>query len=206
MPQPSPGLIVLPSDVEVAVRDTMRHWLPFYLAEIDEQQDRERGTTTIPRTWDVASDNDTRWLDETPPALLVVCPGTVDDPSLYGDAAAYGAWWQVNIGVTASGATEAGSRALAGRLAGAVTYTIAQQGDMGGLAERSRWRGVRTNVVARQRSVMAAEVLAHVYVRNVVATRGLLPRTRPTDPTDPAAPTATASGVRVRTVRTTPNP
>ena len=132
MPTISPGSIVLQSDIEAAVRDTLKLWMPFYLADIDEQQERDRGTTSPPRTWDIASDNDTRWLEETPPALLVACAGTVDEPELHGDQASYAATWQVNIGVAVGGATESGARDLAGRHAGAILYTLVQQPDMGG--------------------------------------------------------------------------
>jgi hypothetical protein len=193
----NPGPIVLPSDVEIAVRDVMQEWVPYYLGDIDEQSGRERGETAPPRTWDVASEND-RWLEETPPALLVVCPGTVDEPDLHGKTGSYGAWWQVNIGVTAGGATEVGSRGLAGRHAGAVLYVLAQQRDMGGLAADVRWRGLRTDVVDRRRKLAACEVLAHVRIARVVDTRGRLPHTVPNPKTDPHSPDPDVSGTRVR--------
>jgi hypothetical protein len=198
MPTITPGPIVLHSDIEAAVRDTMRHWVPHYLADIDAQQGRARGTTQKPRTWDIASDNDTRWLEETPPRLLVACPGTIGEPELHGDAGSYGAWWQGSIGIAVGGATEAGSRALAGRHAGAILYTLAQQGDMGGLAAQTRWGGTRTDVAGRDRNVVACEVPFRLYVERVVDTRGLIPRDLPAVPTDPAAPTTLVSGSRLR--------
>lgn len=198
MPAAAPGPIVLQSDVEIAVRDTLKEWVPFYLADIDEQQGRQRGTTKAPRLWDIASENATRWREETPPSLLVVCPGTVDDPKMHGDDAAYGAWFRVSIVVAAAGATEEGSRAVAGRHAGAILYTLAQQGDMGGLAQHTRWLGYGDAPSPRDRSVTEVEVLARVYVARVVSTRGLLPRERPDDPTQPAPHTPTPSAVRVR--------
>jgi len=198
MAEIDPGPIVLPSDVELAVRDTLQEWVPFYLADIDRQQQRAAGTTRPPRTWDIASDGE-RWMEETPPALLVACPGTVGDPALEGPDGHYSAVYQVNVGVTAGGATEQGTRALAGRYAGAIIYTLGQQGDMGGLADATWWRGVRTDVIARQRTLMATEVLAHVRIARVIATRGPhLPQTRPVDPTDPPLPSRTPSGLRVR--------
>jgi hypothetical protein len=197
MPAIDPGPIVLPSDVEAAVRETLNAWVPHYLAHIDEQAGLDRGTTEAPRLWDIASENATRWREETAPVAIVACPGTVEDPELHGEAGSYAAWWQVNIGVTAAGATEEGSRGLAGRLAGAVILALAQQGDMGGLAETTRWLGVRTDDMPRRRGVAAAEVLAHVRVRRVVDTRGLIPRDLPADPTDPPAATPTPTRSRV---------
>lgn len=201
MGQPAPGPIVLPTDVALAVRDTLKGWVPYYLARIDEQLDLDPGTTTPPRSWGVATDMD-RWLEETPPALLVVCPGTVGDPERHGDAAAYGAWFRVNVGITAGGATEGGSWDLAGRLGAAVYTTIAQQADMGGLAADTRWGGMNV-AETRNRKLVAAEAIALVRVDHIVATRGpLLPRVLPDPPTDPAAQTPTPSLARERvTVR-----
>lgn len=200
MAQPTPGPIVLTADVETAVRDTLKTWVPFYLADIDDQQDRPRsgpGATVPPRSWSIASEND-RWLEETAPALLVACPGTMDQPERHGAGGSYGAWYQVNIGVTASGATEAGSRDLVSRHAGAVVYTLAQQRTMGGLVEDTEWLGHRADVIDRDRKLAAVEILARVYVGGVVDTRGpLIPRDVPPTPTDPAAPTPTPHTARV---------
>ncbi|MEH3055500.1 MAG: hypothetical protein PGN13_16100 [Patulibacter minatonensis] len=200
MAEPSPGPIVLSTDIERAVRDTLKHWVAFYLADIDEQHDRERGTTVVPRYWSIASESGAKWLEETPPALVVACPGTMDAPVLHGKDAHYGAWWRVNIGVTAKGASEDGARDIASRYAGAVRYVLGQQGTMGGLVERTAWLGEATAEVKRERSLMAAEVSAAVFVSNVMQTRGLLPRVRPTDPKQPAEPTPTPSRVVIRTV------
>ena len=197
MPQPTAGPIVLFSDIEVAVRDTLQAWVPFYLAEIDEQADppRPRGTTGAPRAYDVAHEDSQRWLEATPPSLLVVCRGTVDAPQRHGKDAAYGAWWQVNIAVTAGGATEAGTRDLAGRHAGAIYAVITQQPDMGGLCEDARWMGAQADPADRNPDVLVAEIEAHVYVPHVIATRGpLIPRASDL-PDLQALPTVTGSQV-----------
>jgi hypothetical protein len=198
MPQPSAGPIVLPTDVALAVKATLEEWVPFYLAEIDEQQGLERCTTKAPGSWNVATDMD-RWLEETPPAGLIVCPGTEGAPEKHGPDASYGAWFRVNIGVTAGGATEEGSFDLGGRLGAAVYTTIAQQADIGGLAEDTRWGGMNV-APTRNRKLMAAECIALVHVRHVVATRGpLLPKIAPDPPCDPADLTPDVTDRRVVT-------
>jgi len=185
--QPAPGPIVLPSDVERAVVAQLRAWVPYYLARVDEAQGLAPGTTKRPRHYDAASDNDRRWMEETPPSVLVVCPGTVSEPEQHGAAASYAAWWQVNVAVTASGATEAGSRELASRLGGAIVYAVTQQGDMDGVVQKTAWKGMRTDVISRQRPVMACEVACECFIRRVVDTRGpTIPTVAPIDPTDPA--------------------
>lgn len=199
--QPDPGPIVLPTDVAMAVKATLEDWVPYYLGVIDEQHALARGTTKVP-SWTVSTDLD-RWLEETPPAGLVVCPGTEGDPEKHGPKAAYGAWFRVNIGVTAGGATEEGSYELGGRLGGAVVYALAQQPDMGGLAMDTRWGGVQI-APTRNRKLMAAELPGLVYVHRIVETRGpLLPPLTPPDPPtgDPAA-FPQPSDVRVRAIVT----
>lgn len=203
MAQPSPGPMVTNGDVAAAVRDTMREWVPFYLAQVDDDHDLERGTTAPPRLWLTRSELG-RFADEEPPILIVACPGTIGDPVRHkGSSASYGAWFQVNIGVTAGGATEDGSYDLADRLGAAVLYTVAQQGDMGGLAAGSVWKGNRSDPVPPARRLMASETLVHVFVDRIVDSRGVLPRAVPPDPTDPADPTPTPSGVRVSVTRRT---
>jgi hypothetical protein len=196
--QPDPGPIVLPSDIELATKAILEDWIPFYLADIDEQQGRDRGTTRTPRLYDIASDTDQRWLEEVPPAVLIACPGTTNDPERHNDTASYGAWWQINIAVTAAGATELGSRDLAGRLGGAIVYTLTQQSDLGGLAADARWRGLRLDVIDRGRGIAACEVLGEVYVAQVVQTRGMLPRDLPVVPTNPADELGDVTGARIR--------
>lgn len=196
--QPTPGQIIQNADVERAVCETLADWVPFYLADLDEQAGRDRGTTLTPRYYDAASDETKRWLEETPPSALVLCQGTIGDPEKHGNKAAYGAWFQVNIAVTASGATEAGSRDLASRIGGALTAIVAQQGDFGGLVNETVWLGTRVDKLDRERSVMLAETSCKCWIPDVVQTRGpKIPRTLPavhTDPADPIPQPDSASG------------
>lgn len=173
MAQTSPGPIVLPSDVAFAVKDTLATWVPYYLREIDDQQGRDPGTTTPPRSWSVSTEMD-RWLEETPPAGLVV-PGGLGDMERHGKDASYGGWFRVNIGISAGGATEEGIYDVASRLVMAVAATFAQQADMGGLAQDARFIDANT-APTRNRKLVAAEIITSVYVRRIVASRGpLLP-------------------------------
>lgn len=193
-----PGPVFLPSNLERAVCGTLREWLPYYLSVVDEQEGLDPGTTTAPRFYDAASDDEKRWQEETPPAVLVISPGTTGDPERHGNKAEYGAWWQVNIAVTAGGATEAGSRDLASRLGGAITLVVAQQGDFGETVDRTEFKGIRIDKLDRERSKMIAEVVCECWIPSVVSTRGpLKPLEAPSDPTDPAAPIPQPDSVSV---------
>lgn len=204
--QPSPGPIVQHADLERAVCETLADWVPFYLAHLDDEAGRDRGATRAPRYYDAASDDNRRWMEEAPPSVLVISRGTINDPERHGDNATYGAWWQVNIAVTASGATEAGSRDLASRLGAAITYVVAQQGDFGEFVERTEWRGTQLDQLDRERPVMIAEVAAECWIPSVVSTRGpTIPRVLPADITSPADPIPQPDSATVDTeIRTSP--
>lgn len=200
MPEVDIGPIITGGDIEQAMAATLKAWVPFYLARIDEALDLVAGTTQPPLVYGVSSAMH-RWAEQVPPALIVVSPGLVGTPEMHGDSGGYTATWQVNIGVTVGGATEDGSRALAHRHAAAVRYVLAQQGSLDGLALATWWVGEQYDVVEARRSLMAAEVLAHVQVGRTVDTRGDLPGIPPVDPLPPYPPTPTASGRRIRTTR-----
>jgi hypothetical protein len=193
-----PGSVFLPATLERAVCETLREWMPFYLSRVDEQEGLDPGTTHAPRFYDAASDDERRWQEEVPPAVLVISPGTTGDPELHGNKAEYGAWWQVNIAVTAGGATEAGARDLASRLGGAIVFVVAQQGDFGETVTRTKFLGIRIDKLDRERAKMIAEVVCECWIPDMVSTRGpLKPLEAPTDPTDPAPPIPQPDSVSV---------
>lgn len=190
------GPVVTPPDVEFAVRDTLRDSMPWYLGQVDVDNGLPRASTTPPRSYVTRSENE-RWAEETPPALVVACPGFANEPQKHGPRGSYGAWFQVNVGVTVGGATEEGTRQLAGRHLAAVLLVLGQQPDMGGLAKDTDIVGATIDTIPPQRTLIGCEVVANVYVARVLDTRGLIPRDLP-DPPDPIDQTPVPTGLRVR--------
>lgn len=200
-----PGSVFLASKLERAVCETLKEWMPYYLTVVDEQEGLEPGTTHPPRFYDAASDDEKRWQEEVPPAVLVISPGTTGDPERHGNQGAYGAWWQLNIAVTAGGATEPGARDLASRLGGAITLVVAQQGDFGETVKETLFRGIRIDKLDRERAKMIAEIACECWIPNIVSTRGpLRPLEAPEVPSDPAAPIPQPDSVSVRADFETP--
>lgn len=201
------GPIILNGDVELAVLQMLRGddpdgttgWLAFYLAQIDAERGRQE-PTPLPLSWATASEG-TRWDEETPPALLVFTPGPTAGPR-HGPRASYRATWPVNVGITAGGATESGTRMLANIYAGAVQLALPQHADLGGLAARTSWLGSRSDVLPRNRKMLAAEIALEVEIARVIDTRGL---TLPSDPTDPGSTPPVPVGQRIRIERSLPD-
>lgn len=205
MPALSTGLTVTQGDVELAVLENLKLWLPHYLADIDEEKGLERGTTRVPRSWDVGSELE-RFPEQAPPALIVVAPGIVKSERHGADAWRTGTF-DVRVIVLAGGATLKGTRDLADRHAAAVMKLLEQQADQGGLAQDT-WLSadnpLSTRVITnrKRRRLAAFEVRALVQIQRVFKTRGLIPRTVPTPPTDPAEPTPTPHGTVIHVNRT----
>lgn len=194
MPEIDIGPIVLEDDVENAALEVLRAWVPWYLRRVDVHRELDPGTTPAPGWWGVGAEL-SRWAEEAPPALLVVAADlTLTEP--HGPRASHGGLYQLNVGVTAAGADEAGSRALAYRYAAAVRFALAQQGDLGGLAQHTLVSGSRVQS-PRDRGPVTCEIVSTVRVARVLDTRGVLPST----PQEPPQPTPIPAGYRIRVER-----
>lgn len=190
------GPVVTPPDVEFAVRDVLQDAIPWYLGEVDIQHDLARGTTGPPRLYIARSENE-RFAEEAPPVLVVASPDMVGDPQRHGPRGSYGAWFQLNIGVTVGGASEEGTRQLAARHMAAIMLVLGQQSDLGGLAQETVLLGGRIDTIPPQRTLIGCEVLAQCYIARVLDTRGLIPRDLPARD-QPAGQTVPVSGGTVR--------
>lgn len=173
MPDYDMGPIFLDTDVEQHVADTCELWMPYYLGRADEGAGLEPGTTLIPRSYDVSND-EARWPEQTPPALLVVCPGTIGDLTLSGAVGALNGWLQVNISVSAGGADEAGTRALAHRYCAALREILMHQ-VRGELVDRIEMLGWRHDLIVRRRKLAASGVRAALRVPRILQTLGDFP-------------------------------
>jgi hypothetical protein len=91
------GTIVAASDLESALLEQLRRWLPDYLAEVDRQHGQPVGTTPKPRSYVVSSELERMPEDQTP-AVIVRSPGTLEPPDVDGRGV-YSARFTIDAGV-----------------------------------------------------------------------------------------------------------
>lgn len=130
------GRIVTTAQVETAVLDTLKRFLPHYLAEV-ERQTNLAPTAAAPRAYRVWTDRET-WPSDQLPAVIVACPGTTDTRRT---PRGYEADWDVRVGVIVRTSDQASTRRLAGIYAAAARAVLVQRPALGGLATATIWVG-----------------------------------------------------------------
>jgi hypothetical protein len=191
--------------VEQHIADQMKAWFPWYLHRFDELA-RAAGqmitpeATKIPEVY-VSSDED-RWPEQTPPALIVVCPGSIPGQSELKDGrrGQMSSWLTVNLVVTAGGSTVPGTRRICQRLVAATREILAHKtrgpGSPIDRIDRMTWR---YDLLTQKRRYLAGAVTAAVRVPDVLSMHATGEQTPPGDPTDPQTfPVPTGTRVRVR--------
>lgn len=126
------GPIVVASDVEDALTETLKLWLPTYLAEMERLTARAPGD--LPEIRSYSKVNRFRRLpQEQLPAAVVVSPGLASAPVVFGDGK-IGAWWRLGVAVVCSGSTAEASNELAKLYGAAIRTLLVQRPDLGGAA------------------------------------------------------------------------
>jgi len=154
--------------------------MPKYLAVLDERHGRAAGATPPPkdRSYFVASFEE-RWAEQTPPAVIVVSPGTLGELELHGPRATVAQWQQVNVTITVGAASTEGVREKAHILAAAARLVLLHQVP-GDIVDRVRPLGQRYDLrlrtgQQRSRQRLACGVRAALRVPDVAASRGPFP-------------------------------
>lgn len=104
-------------EIEDAVLASLQLWLPDYLREVERQAGLDAEVLEGPRSIGWAPEM-TKWPEDQLPSLIVVSPGTSEDPERDGEGV-HRARFALNVGVVASAADERDTRRLA-QLYGAV--------------------------------------------------------------------------------------
>jgi len=158
-------------NVEDAVLNTLRTWLPTYLWEIERQNDLRKGSLPHPPTpesFDGGHDFLTWIEDQCPKVIAVVNP--VGEPERSGSIG-YSQAFAVQVGAVLFDDNEADARRLAGHYGTAIQGTILQQGDLGGFAERTIM--VQSPEVSFQdqdmRRLHQVVAVFHVFVTGIVS-------------------------------------
>jgi hypothetical protein len=137
------GPFVVDTDVDVAVVDTLRLWLPTYLA----QAERERGLANklLARPVEESYANvleDDEFADHRLPAILVTTANLADTD--VGSDGLYSGRFQVNVTAVVRGRTPAEARAVAALFAGCIRRVMLDHPSLGHFAGTTRLVGGTT--------------------------------------------------------------
>lgn len=119
------GPVVSAFEVEYALAQCVREWMPRYLAEAEAQRDLAPGD--LPELRSVVTSTDaSKFPEEQLPALLVSSPGLEDAPDVRGDGL-YSARWRADCTVVCSARGNRQARRLAAVYVSAVRALLVQQ-------------------------------------------------------------------------------
>jgi len=184
--------------IETAALETLRLWLPDYLREARRQKDYPEIAPV--KSWGVSSEYD-RWPEEGLPAVIVMVPGTREDPEAEGDD------YQPTYGLSVAVECAAGRGDVARRIAqiygAAVVGTIMHRRSLGTdtLLRVTKWRGSSNTTVGidQRRTRVSVEQMFDVFVPsafNVMV--GPTETTEPTEPLPDEWPEVTDADVETR--------
>lgn len=138
------GPLVVETDVDVAVIETLKVWLPTYLRQVELERDLTAGFLKRPKPSSFANTlEDDEFKDHPFPAIIVTTAQTAGRPTKDGNGNHYAAWNVVVSSIT-RGRTPPETRALAALYSGCVRRLLVQQEALGGLAGAIDW--VASNV------------------------------------------------------------
>lgn len=207
------GPMVTSIDVDEAVLDTLRIWLPTYMTKIEEERGLDHNTLTRPKPgqFDNVIDDD-EFPDVNLPAVIVTTAQTEGEPQQDGNGNYYAAW-NVVVSAIVRGRSKKETRNLASWFEGSVRRALVQQGT--DLSGELKWRGSNvapvTDSTDRGRSLAAGMGHYVVLVDNVVqegvgpfAGDGDYPPADPDDPDTPYEDLVTVGKVSVDVQHPTP--
>jgi hypothetical protein len=174
------GPMIVETDVDDAVINTLRYWFPSYL----KQTIRERNLPLAPpsdESYATVLDDD-EFPEQRMPAVLVTTSDTIGSPDV--DAAgAYYVTFETVVSTVARGRTPAEARRNAALFSGTARRILAQQSTLLGFAGGSRWTAGQLRPVqdttGQNRYLVAGTNTFAVYVDGVVDLSA-----GPTEPSD----------------------
>src|SRR4051812_35803706 len=131
------GNILVGTQLEVAVMDTLRAWMPTLLQEIEIQLGRTRGEIPVPRYYTTRNEF-TSYPEDQMPMCVVVSPGLLTPPTKDGEGI-YSAWFQIAVGFAASAKDADASGFLAKIYGAAGRWILLNKGGLGGLGAGTDW-------------------------------------------------------------------
>jgi hypothetical protein len=192
------GELIVGTQLEVAVMDTLSDWMPVYIREIELQLTRPQGKIPPPRTYTTRNEF-TSFPDDQMPICVVVSPGLADPPTKEGDGT-YSAWWSVGVGFAAA-ARDADASGFVAKVYGAACrgVLLGSHSSLGGFATGLEWvdESYDDLVTEEERTIRACYDIFRVHKTGIV-TRGVGPTTLPNDPaSQPGSTWPTANTVKI---------
>jgi hypothetical protein len=124
------GPLLPGSLIENAAIDTLKAWMPAYIAELERQAGRDARSLPMIKSWVLRPEFEVWPEDLKTPAIVAVSPGLAEPPTKNGDGS-YDAVWSLGVGVVTETATEASTRELARVYAAAIRGCILQRRSLG---------------------------------------------------------------------------
>jgi hypothetical protein len=185
------GAIVHGGHIEAAALDTLRSWLPTYLAELERQTGRSPGVLPSVRSWSLVARFGLETDDQLPAGMLVSA-GLAFEPTK-GGAGMYSATWLLDVAVVVSARDEGATRELAMIYCAATRAVILQRPALGGVAAGIDWVDERYDDLSESgRYLAAGRNTFRVFVADVLSANAgpVRPDPKP-DPLDPYDETTT---------------
>jgi hypothetical protein len=135
------GVLVVETDVDLAVIKILRKWLPTYLSAAETDRSLANGLLARPVDGSFANTiEDDEFVDHQLPAIIVTTAQTADAPVKAGNGS-YAASWTVVVSSVVRGRTAPETRAVAALFSGCVRRALTQQESLEGFAGGVEWIG-----------------------------------------------------------------
>lgn len=103
------GKLLVASEIEEAAIDTLIKWFPTYIKEVERQLGLQVGQIKPPVNYSNRNSFDSL-SGEAMPKVVVISPGMIDEPQLFGKT--YNAQWALGVGVAMSAQSEGLANAM----------------------------------------------------------------------------------------------
>jgi hypothetical protein len=201
------GPVLTGADVEAAVLNTLRAWLPSYLAEGERAKGLEPGALPLPRGWLVTGRDLQKYTSDQLPCIVVMTGGVILKPLKQGYPGATTAVFNVDVGTIFNAAWGSKSRVHAQLYVRMMALTLVQR-PLEGLPCAVDFVGENYDELdfSDTRTYSAAVAAFTLEVENVLWAAGGPPPyvTPPDDPLDPFDPWTTVTEVDVSVDNTSP--